>query len=190
MESKTERKSVILFGKLKSYGGKKRCTSVCMKSRIEWLKWGDQNTKYFHATTVQRRQRNKISMLRLEDQTWSRDPETLKQHICHFYQSLFTLAGDQNYQPLLEQCQEVVSEEMNANLIKPVTKDEVKAAIFQLEATKAPGPDGLNGLFYQNQWSLINEDIFSMVQSFFRHGTFEPKINRTHITLIPKITNP
>jgi len=26
-----------------------------MRSRIQWLKWGDQSTKFFHATTVQRR---------------------------------------------------------------------------------------------------------------------------------------
>lgn len=118
-----------------------------MRSRIQWLKWGDQNTKFFHATTVQRRQRNKIPMLRLDDQTWCRDPSTLKQHICSFYQDLFTLVGRRNYQPVLDQCPVVVNEEMNADLIKPVTREEVKKVIFQLGATKASNPDGLNGVF-------------------------------------------
>lgn len=57
-------------------------------------------------------------------------------------------------------------------------------------ATKALGPDGLTGLFYQNHWHLISDDIFSMVQSFLSQGTFESELNRTHITLIPKVTNP
>lgn len=31
-----------------------------MQSRINWLKWGGRNTKFFHATTVQQRQQNRI----------------------------------------------------------------------------------------------------------------------------------
>ncbi|KAJ1397797.1 hypothetical protein SESBI_31589 [Sesbania bispinosa] len=30
------------------------------RSRLKWIKWGDHNTKFFHATTVQRRGRNMI----------------------------------------------------------------------------------------------------------------------------------
>lgn len=44
-----------------------------MRSRISWLKGGNRNTKYFHATTIQRRQRNKISALRI-DEEWCQDP--------------------------------------------------------------------------------------------------------------------
>lgn len=38
-----------------------------MRSRISWLKGGDRNTKFFHATTIQRRQRNKISTLLIDN---------------------------------------------------------------------------------------------------------------------------
>jgi len=88
------------------------------------------------------RQRNKISMLRLDDQTWCRDPSTFKQHIYSFYQSLFSSVGERNYQPVLDQCLVVVNEEMNADLVKPVTREEVKEVVFQLGATKAPGQVG------------------------------------------------
>lgn len=38
-----------------------------MRSRLNWLSWGDKNTKFFHATTIQRRQRNIIGMLKDDD---------------------------------------------------------------------------------------------------------------------------
>jgi len=161
-----------------------------IRSRINWLKWGDQNTKFFHATTIQRRQRNKISMLRLEENVWSREPQIIKQHITSYYKDLYSSVGTRYYQPILEQCPLVVSQEMNGMLISPITKEEVQQAVFQMGASKAPGPDGLSGLFYQSQWHLIQEDIFQMVDSFFRDGSFDPRLNETFITLIPKVANP
>lgn len=137
-----------------------------MRSRIKWMRWGDQNTKFFHAMTVQRRVRNRISMLRTDDNTWSREPSTIKQHIRDFYQSLYTAVGEGNYQPILDQCITLVNDEMNESLIKPISEEEVRDTVFQLGPTKAPGPNGLNGLFYQSQWSVVHEDIFSLVDSF------------------------
>lgn len=79
---------------------------------------------------------------------------------------------------------------MNEALISLITLEEVRAAVFQLGATKAPVPDGLNGQFYQHNWSVIHEDIFRMVDTFCKSGTLNPVLNKTHIVLIPKVTNP
>lgn len=40
-------------------------------------------------------------------------------------------------------------------LMKPVSIEEVKEAAFQKGSTKAPGPDGFNGVFYHNYWEII-----------------------------------
>lgn len=120
-----------------------------MRSRISWLKRGDRNTKYFHATMIQRRYRNRISILKLEDETWCKDAEVLKSHINSFYQALYESSGDRNYQPVIDQCLVLAREGMNEALLKKVTMEELKATMFQLGATKALGLDGLNGKFYQ-----------------------------------------
>lgn len=70
-----------------------------------------------------------------------------------------------------------------------VTHEEVKEALFQMRATKAPGPDGLSGLFYHHQGD-IQHDVFKLVDSFVVSGTFDPSLNRTHIILILKVANP
>jgi hypothetical protein len=37
------------------------------KSRIQWLKEGDRNTKFFHRSTIQRRHANRITQLITEN---------------------------------------------------------------------------------------------------------------------------
>lgn len=129
-------------------------------------------------------------MLPLDDTTWSREPLTIKHHIRAFYQTLFTTVGERNYQPILDQCTQLVTAEMNEGLTKSISQEEVREAVFQLGAIKAPRSDGLNGLFYQSQWPVVREDIFKMVDSFFSQGTLNPELNKTHITLISKVANP
>jgi hypothetical protein len=43
------------------------------KSRSQWIKDGDRNTRYYHVKTVTRRRRNKIMMLRNEQNEWIND---------------------------------------------------------------------------------------------------------------------
>ncbi|CAN1224218.1 hypothetical protein LINPERPRIM_LOCUS2241 [Linum perenne] len=37
---------------------------------MNWLKLGDRNTKFFHASTVQRRKQNTIIRLKDSEQNW------------------------------------------------------------------------------------------------------------------------
>lgn len=68
--------------------------------------------------------------------------------------------------------------------------DEVKEVVFQLGAMKAPGPDGMNGQFYQHHWEDLQQDVFNMVKNFFETSILDPTLNKTHISLIPKVQNP
>lgn len=156
----------------------KRCHQTAMMSC-----WGDKNTKFFHATTIQRRQRNKISMLQDDNQAWVRDPKILKMMTTGYFSHLFQRVGHRDYLPILNQCPQVVTNEMNMFLIAPITKKEVREATFQLGLTKAPGPDGLNGLFYQHHWDILQDELFSSVQHFFNSGIIPPDLNRTIIAL-------
>ncbi|KAF7822031.1 putative ribonuclease H-like domain, reverse transcriptase zinc-binding domain-containing protein [Senna tora] len=52
-----------------------------------------------------------------------------------------------------------VTGEMNSMLCAPFSANEVKEAVFQIGATKAPGTDGFPVLFYQKYWSTVERDV-------------------------------
>ena len=70
------------------------------------------------------------------------------------------------------------------------TAKEVKVALFQMGPTKAPGPDGINALFYQKFWHVVGDTVVPAMLDFLNNGNMLPKINHTNIVLIPKNRNP
>ena len=64
--------------------------------------------------------------------------------------------------------------------------EEVRTALFQM----APGPDGMNALFYQKYWHVVGNDVIAAILDFLNSGIMIPNINYTHIVLIPKVKSP
>ena len=57
----------------------------------------------------------------------------------------------------------MVTDEMNQNLIKSISKEEITAVVFQLRAYKMLGPDGISGIFY-----LVKDDVVKAILSFLK----------------------
>jgi len=106
-------------------------------------------------------------MLQNEQNEWIRDPHALQVMACNFFSKLYTTVDHRDYTPILQQCPHVVTKEINNHLLEVVTLKEVRRATFQLGSTKAPGPDGFNGLFYQSHWDIIKDDLLLLVQTLF-----------------------
>lgn len=61
----------------------------------------------------------------------------------------------------------LVSSNMNDRLTAPISDLEIKAVVDGMGATKAPGPDGVNGMFFQKNWEVVGREVCAAVHRFF-----------------------
>jgi hypothetical protein len=50
-----------------------------------------------------------------------------------------------------------------------------------MQALKAPGPDRYGVCFYQNNWSVVGEEVRKAVLNFLNFEIFDPSINYTYL---------
>lgn len=72
------------------------------RSRVDWLRDGDQNTKYFQNRASHRKRKNTIRVLRRDDGTKCTVDEEMRDMAASFYEALFTSEGSVNANALLE----------------------------------------------------------------------------------------
>ncbi|XP_021844710.1 uncharacterized protein [Spinacia oleracea] len=73
------------------------------------------------------------------------------------------------------------------NLIQPVTNKDIDEALKGIDVNKAPGIDGLNGLFFRKAWDIVKEEVYAAVKNFFQTGHMLRQVNNIVVTLVPKI---
>ncbi|XP_031090908.1 uncharacterized protein LOC115995902 [Ipomoea triloba] len=83
-----------------------------------------------------------------------------------------------------------VTEVQNEGLLRQVTSEEVRGALFAMHLDKSPGPDGLSPAFFQLHWDILGEEVVSFCKSFILHGQLPVSLGETHIALIPKLKKP
>lgn len=161
------------------------------KSRLEAIKDGDRNTKYFHLATVIRRHRNRVDMLQDKTGAWITEPSKLRELVVQYWSDLFT-EEEPNFDtnnfskgsfPLL------TSRELEA-LTRPYAQCEVVLAIKSMQAFKAPGPDGFQPLFYQRYWDVVRESVTKVVLDVVNGKDFPADLNKAFLVLIPKVDCP
>lgn len=71
-------------------------------------------------------------------------------------------------------------------LVKPFLKEEIRAAVWECEGSKSPGPDGFNFEFFRSCWDIVMGDLVRMMCEFHTNGKLIRGCNSSFIVLIPK----
>ncbi|KAI9187392.1 hypothetical protein LWI28_027606 [Acer negundo] len=137
------------------------CRHECFyrdRSRVRWLRDGDRNTSFFHASIKRRQYRNTISALSING-VLSEDRPTIRDHIISYYSSLFSLDVSRVGRDLSivdDVILSLVTAAENAFLTSVPSTDDIHDAVFAMDATSAPGPDEFSGSFYQRCWDVLH----------------------------------
>jgi hypothetical protein len=155
------------------------------RARVNWIRVGDANTRFFHLKANARRRKNFIPSL-----VGAHGVATEHGHkaavIKDFFGSLLgtpvpaahTFDWDALGLPSLD-----LSE-----LDEAFTPEEILAAIADLPADRAPGPDGFSGAFFKAAAPSILQDLVLAFQQLFQlNRTSLHKMNDAHVVLIPKV---
>ncbi|XP_010424289.1 PREDICTED: uncharacterized protein LOC104709359 [Camelina sativa] len=145
-----------------------------LKNRNRWMRVEDQNSKYFHALTKQRRARNRITGIFDKNKVWSTEDVDICNTAVSYFADLFTTLHPTNFDEVLCEVRTAITNEVNTQLTAPVTEIEVHAALFMMHPDKALGPDGMTALFYQKAWLVVKGDFVSLVAKPTRMTELRP----------------
>jgi hypothetical protein len=118
------------------------------QSRSRWLKEGDANSKYFHSMLATRRRGNAISSVQVDGATLE-GVHPIRQAVfshfaTHFKARNVVCPGVDNL--IFNRLTAVEG----SSLITPFSEAEVRAAVWDCDSFKSPGPDGVNFGFFKD----------------------------------------
>ncbi|XP_056692109.1 uncharacterized protein [Spinacia oleracea] len=122
------------------------------KAGMNWRKYADYNTKYFHILAKIRKSKGKILTLQNDQGEWITDQTSLKSLAVNYFNKLLqtTHVFSSFKNSGLSPCK--ISDTDKTNLIREVTMEEVKSNLFSMDPIKCPGPDGIQAVFFQKHW--------------------------------------
>ncbi|GKE26991.1 RNA-directed DNA polymerase, eukaryota, partial [Tanacetum coccineum] len=77
-----------------------------------------------------------------------------------------------------------------AELEIPISKEEIRNAVWGCGENKSPGPDGFTFEFFRKYWHIVGTDFCLAVEWVFNHDSFSVGCNSSFIALIPKSLDP
>jgi hypothetical protein len=158
------------------------------KAKIDWLKLGDGNNRYFHASIKAKQRHCDLRAIYKEDGTMVTTHEEIEQEVLGLYGNLMGKA-DTNLEGIdivaMREGPQLTNDQ-RMMLIAPIQDAEIFKALKSIGDLKAPGLDGYGAMFFKASWSIIKHDVIAAVQEFFVEGKIYNAINSTLVTLIPK----
>ncbi|KAK5839779.1 hypothetical protein PVK06_008618 [Gossypium arboreum] len=136
------------------------------RARLNWLKFGDKNTTFFHCQATQRRRTNFIHKLKNEDGRVMAALQEIEVVARSYFQNLFSAGDRGNYDHLMTGIDCCVYEEDNKKTDSNIHKRGNLRSNVCIGSKKAAGKDGFPALFYHKCWHIVGEEVTSFVHSF------------------------
>ncbi|KAC9430407.1 hypothetical protein E3N88_45855 [Mikania micrantha] len=131
------------------------------RAKVNWLRWGDQNTRYFHHVIQARKQRNTIRSVKNTEGMEFQDDQVPPQFIAYYEK----LLGTQDTLERISNQNELFIRKIPDNIASP---------------------DGYTSRFFKATWDIVGKEVSDAIREFFENGKLLKQVNSAIITLIPK----
>ncbi|GKC08922.1 hypothetical protein Tco_1000532 [Tanacetum coccineum] len=120
---------------------------LIQKAKVNWMKNGDKNTAFFHSILKARKNKNKVESICDERGNRFEGYQLSDQFVKHFEDFLGTsiLVDPVNANIFTNTLSMAEAEYM----VRDVSEDEIKDALFDIDGDKSPGPDGFSSDFFK-----------------------------------------
>lgn len=113
------------------------------KRKLMWLKDGDLNTQFYHASIRMRQCHNKIHSITDQNGKMFTDPSDIADSFVDYYKTILgSSLATKSVKVNIVKLGPVVDNAMHDLLLADFTSDDVHKAMCSIAGTKAPGPDG------------------------------------------------
>lgn len=166
-----------------------KCQQIYWKQRFtnKIVRYGDENTKFFHSMATVNYRKNSIA------QIISADGREVTNHVekaALFWLEFKDRLGVSSETQMFFNLYDLITAVPLEDLVQPFTNEEIDNIIKHMPPEKAPGPDGFSGLFYKKCWNVLKADFYSLCHEFYNLNVDIRCINSSFITLVPKKENP
>lgn len=121
-----------------------------LKARINYTLDGDRNTKFFHASALSHRRRNKIFALKNSNNSWLYEEGQIKEVIVTHFKDLFISSSiSENLFPQTTLTFPTIDNTLHCSFFNPPSLQEIRSVLHTFKPWKAPSPDGLHPAFFQ-----------------------------------------
>lgn len=157
------------------------------KAGLRYFKDGDRNTKFFHSVVKGRWKRLYISEI-LDKKKWIAGQYAARDWHGYsgiFFKGQFSETALRDWADLMKNIPPLITQEDN-DIMAVVTLEEVIMVVQELNGDNTPGPDGFTGIFFQQCWEIIGEDVTKLVRVFFCGHMLSRFITHINLVFLPK----
>ncbi|KAJ8438353.1 hypothetical protein Cgig2_015280 [Carnegiea gigantea] len=149
---------------------------IRQQSKVEWIGYGDDCTRYFFAK-IKKRKTNTYILSIQDDQGHTRQGFSEVKHVMQLDPQVIVTGN-------------TLTVEQQLKLCTPFTDQEIKTVMFSIPNIKSPDSDGFSSGFFKVTWQMTGEIVREVIQQFFHTGIMPSFLGETKLVMLPKAPNP
>ena len=158
-----------------------------IRSRAEWVEYGEKPSKYFLNLENKNRINKNIDEIKKDEHTTITEQSEILKNIKEFYESLYKKKEHARpNQPDLAPDNNRLTDDEMTEIDQPLTKEELDNALKQMKNNKSPGMDGFSPEFYKKIWPQLGYFFLNCAQECFKRGELTESQTQGLITCLPK----